>query len=158
MTSAPPHRLVAVDLDEVSLGGNSPDRDHERRVAIRDLLAANEFRVPGHAGPYALKLALHNNRLAFDIRTPEGSPIVTHLLSLKPLRGLLKDYLMLCEHHGAALRNATPAQIETIDMGRRGLHNDGAEHLAVRLKGKVEADFETMRRLFTLMTALHWKG
>lgn len=152
------HRLAAVTLDENSIGAGTADQDQERRTAIYDLLEDNHFVVPGHTGPYSLRLALYEARLAFDIRTADGAPLVVHLLSLKPLRSLFKDYLMLCDSYVAAIRTATPAQIEAIDMGRRGLHNEAAERLAERLKGKVETDFATMRRLFTLLTALHWKG
>ena len=152
------HRLVAVVVDEVSIGLGSADQEHERRVAIYDLLEDNEFRVPGHPGPYSLRIGLHDAKLAFDIRTADDTPIMVHLLSLKPLRPLLKDYLALCGSYVEAIRSATPAQIEAIDMGRRGLHNEAAERLAERLKGKIETDFDTMRRLFSLLTALHWKG
>lgn len=153
------HRLVAVTLDEVSIGTGSADQEHERRIAIYDLVEENEFRVPGHAGgPYCLTIALHDSKLALDVRTKDGAPVVVHLLSLKPLRSLVKDYLMLCDNYVAAIRSSTPAQIEAIDMGRRGLHDEAAEKLALRLKGKIETDFSTMRRLFTLLTALHSKG
>ena len=152
-------RLVAVTLDEASIGFGNADQAHERRVAIFDLLEENAFAVPGHTGgPYSLVIAIHDAKLAFDIRSADGTPIIVHLLSLKPLRGILKDYLLLCDSYVAAIRTASPAQIEAIDMGRRSLHNDGAESLAQRLNGKVEADFDTMRRLFTLIAALHWNG
>lgn len=153
------HRLAGVALDAASIGAGSPDQAHERRTAIQDLLEANRFVVPGHAGgPYHLILSVRDAKLVLDIRTEAGEPVMVHLLSLRPLRGLLKDYLLVCDTHFAAARTASPAQIEAIDMGRRGLHNEGAERLAARLAGKVETDFATMRRLFTLITALHWKG
>ena len=160
MTGAgPSNRLIAVHLDEASIGHGTADQAHERRVAIFDLLEENAFGLPGQAGgPYALTIAIHDAKLALDIRTAEGAPIVVHLLSLKPLRGILKDYLLLCDSYVAAIRTASPSQIEAIDMGRRSLHNDGAETLAQRLSGKIDADFNTMRRLFTLITALHWNG
>ncbi|MCW6508373.1 UPF0262 family protein [Lichenifustis flavocetrariae] len=151
--------LVSVTLDEASIGHGTPDQAHERRTAIEDLIEVNRFIVPGHAGgPYALTLAIHDAKLAFDIRTPGGDKVVLHLLSLRPFRSILKDYMMVCESYVAAIRTAPPSQIEAIDMGRRGLHDEGAERLAERLRGKIEADFATMRRLFTLLTALHWKG
>jgi len=152
-------RLVAVTLDDASIGRGTPDQEHEREIAIYDLIEDNVFTLTGHdGGPYSLLLALHEAKLAFDIRTDEGEKVVTHILSLTPFRKILKDYFMICESYYAAIRTATPAQIEAIDMGRRGLHNEGAQLLAERLKGKVECDMDTSRRLFTLVTALHWKG
>jgi uncharacterized protein (UPF0262 family) len=153
------NRLASITLDAASLGPGSPGQAHERQTAIADLLAANEFTVPGHGGgPYDLVLAIRDTKLAFEIRAIGGEPVMLHLLSLRPFRSLLKDYLLLCESLLTAGHMLSSAQIEAIDMGRRGLHNEGAERLAERLKGKVEADFATMRRLFTLLTALHWKG
>jgi uncharacterized protein (UPF0262 family) len=155
----PRNRLVAVTLDQASIGSGTPDQDHERRTAIYDLVEQNTFGLPNHpGGPFGLAIALRDAKLMLDIRSEAGEPIVVHFLSLKPLRSLFRDYLLLCDSYVAAIRTATPAQIEAIDMGRRGLHNEGAERLAERLKGKIEADFDTMRRLFTLLTALHWKG
>lgn len=152
-------RLVSVTLDEASIERGSADQEHERTIAIYDLIEENTFGLPGHdGGPYALQMALHDAKLLLDIRDQEGSTLVTHILSLTPFRRILKDYFMVCESYYAAIRTATPAQIEAIDMGRRGLHNDGATLLAERLKGKVECDNDTARRLFTLVTALHWKG
>lgn len=152
-------RLVSVTLDEASIGRGSPDQEHERAIAIYDLVEQNTFGVPGHdGGPYTLHIAMHDAKLAFDMRTADGEHVVTHILSLSPFRRLLKDYFMICESYYSAIRTATPSQIEAIDMGRRGLHNDGATLLAQRLEGKLECDFETARRIFTLVTALHWKG
>jgi uncharacterized protein (UPF0262 family) len=157
--SADRKKLVAVTLDENSIGRGNADQEHERAIAIYDLVEANTFGVPGHdGGPYELMIALHEAKLAFDIRQEGGESIITHILSLTPFRRILKDYFMVCESYYAAIRTATPAQIEAIDMGRRGLHNDGAKLLAERLEGKVECDFDTARRIFTLVTALHWKG
>ena len=152
-------RLVAVTLDEASIGRGSPDQEHERAVAIYDIVEANRFSLPEHdGGPYALHLALIENRLCFDIRTESGDPVVAHHLSLTPFRRVIKDYEMICDSYYRAIRTASPAQIEAIDMGRRGLHNEAAELLAQRLEGKVEIDFDTARRIFTLIFALHWKG
>jgi uncharacterized protein (UPF0262 family) len=152
-------RLVAVTLDDKSIGRGNPDQEHERAIAIYDLVEANSFGVPGHdGGPYELMIALHDSKLAFDIREAGGSQVMTHILSLTPFRRILKDYFQVCESYYAAIRTATPSQIEAIDMGRRGLHNDGAKLLAERLDGKIECDFDTSRRIFTLVTALHWKG
>ncbi len=152
-------RLVAVTLDDASIGRGTPDQEHEREIAIYDLIEDNVFTLTGHdGGPYSLLLALHEAKLAFDIRTDEGEKVVTHILSLTPFRKILKDYFMICESYYAAIRTATPSQIEAIDMGRRGLHNEGAQLLVERLKGKIDCDINTSRRLFTLVTALHWKG
>ena len=152
-------RLVAVELDEETLGRGTPDQEHERRVAIFDLVEDNTFALPNHAGgPYRLGIALQGSRLALEVRTDDNQPVVIHLLSLTPFRSILKDYFFMCERYYLAIRTATPSQIEAIDMGRRGLHNEAAELLTARLEGKITADFETMRRLFTLVTALHWKG
>jgi uncharacterized protein (UPF0262 family) len=152
-------RLVAVILDDTSIGRGNPDQEHERAIAIYDLVESNSFGVPGHAGgPYELMIALHDSKLAFDIRAAGGVQVMTHILSLTPFRRILKDYFQVCESYYAAIRTATPSQIEAIDMGRRGLHNDGAKLLAERLDGKIDCDFDTARRIFTLVTALHWKG
>ena len=158
--SAPDRKkLVAVLLDENSIGRGNADQEHERAIAIYDLVESNSFGVPGHeGGPYELLIALHDAKLAFNIRQEGGDSVITHILSLTPFRRILNDYFMVCESYYAAIRTATPAQIEAIDMGRRGLHNDGAKLLAERLDGKVECDFDTARRIFTLVTALHWKG
>ena len=152
-------KLVAITLDEASIGRGTPDQEHEREIAIYDLIEENVFEIPGHdGGPYSLVLALHEAKLALDIRTDTGDKVITHILSLTPFRRILKDYFMVCESYYAAIRTATPAQIEAIDMGRRGLHNEGTELLMERLKNKIDIDFDTARRLFTLITVLHWKG
>lgn len=143
----------------MSIGTANADQEHERRVAIFDLVEANSFRLPGHErGPYHLAIGLHGTQLALDIRTEAGEPVIVHLLSLKPFRSIFRDYLMLCDSYVAAIRTATPDRIQAIDMGRRGLHNEGAERLAERLNGKIVADFDTLRRLFTLLTALQWRA
>jgi uncharacterized protein (UPF0262 family) len=152
-------RLSAVTLDEQSIGRGSADQEHERAIAIYDLLEDNRFAVVGHdGGPYSLVIALHDAKLVFDIRDENGEAVVAHILSLTPFKRILKDYFMICETYYAAIRQATPSRIEAIDMGRRGLHNEGAQLLAERLKGKIDTDPDTARRLFTLVTALHWKG
>ena len=152
-------KLVSVRLDEESIGRGHPDQEHERNTAIFDLLEQNVFGVPGRDdGPYVLNIALREKRLVFEICSEENESIVTHILSLSPLRRLLKDYFEICESYYSAIRTASPAQIEAIDMGRRGLHNDGAQMLAERFAGKIDCDFDTARRLFTLVTALHWKS
>jgi uncharacterized protein (UPF0262 family) len=152
-------RLVAVTLDEESIGRSSPDVDHERTIAIYDLLEQNSFAPVGHdGGPYTLHLSINDNRLVFDIRLEDGTPVVAHLFSLSPLRRIVKDYYMICDSYYQAIRTATPDKIEAIDMGRRGIHNDGSTILMERLKEKVTVDFDTARRLFTLICVLHWKG
>ena len=152
-------KLVLVTLDENSIGRGNADQEHERLIAIYDLVECNCFALPNHSGgPYGLHLAMEEKKLAFDIRGADGEPVVKHILSLSPFRRLLKDYFMVCESYYAAIRTATPSQIEAIDMGRRGLHDEGAALLAERLDGKIECDFDTARRLVTLITALHWKG
>jgi uncharacterized protein (UPF0262 family) len=155
----PPQRLVAVTLDENSIGRSNPDVEHERAIAIYDLLEQNSFAPAGDSGgPYTLHLSITGNRLVFDIRKEDGAPVVAHLLSLAPLRSVVKDYFLICDSYYEAIRTATPDKIEAIDMGRRGLHNEGSKLLMERLHYKVEVDFDTARRLFTLICVLHWKG
>ena len=152
-------RLVKITLDEGSIGRYSQDIEHERAVAIYDLIEDNSFAPADHdGGPYALHLSITENRLVFDIRQQDGTPLMAHLLSLTPFRKIVKDYFMICDSYYKAIRTASPTQIEAIDMGRRGLHNEGSELLKERLKEKIEVDFDTARRLFTLICVLHWKG
>ena len=159
MPAAMKQRLVSVTLDEDSIGRSNPDVEHERKVAIYDLLEMNSFAPVGHGGgPYALHLSINGNRLVFDIRLEDGTPVVAHLFSLSPLRRIVKDYYMICDSYYQAIRTATPDKIEAIDMGRRGVHNEGSRVLMERLKGKVMIDIDTARRLFTLICVLHWKG
>lgn len=150
-------RLQSIVIDEASLAAASQDQVHEREVAIFDLLEGNVFAPEGSEdGPYDLNISLIENRLALDIRGPGYER--RHLLSLSPFRGIIKDYFMVCSSYYQAIRGSTPTQIEALDMGRRGLHNEGSALLRERLKGKVETDDETARRLFTLICALHWRG
>jgi uncharacterized protein (UPF0262 family) len=162
MTRAKPartNRLVAITLDEKSIGRSSPDIEHERAVAIYDLIEENSFAPVGHdGGPYALNLSLKENRLVFDIRLADGEPVMAHILSLTPFKRIVKDYFLICDSYYAAIRTATPDRIEAIDMGRRGLHDEGSHILQEALKRKVKVDFDTARRLFTLICVLHWKG
>ena len=152
-------RLVSVKLDEASIGRSNPDIEHEREVAIYDLLEMNHFAPVGHdGGPYALHLSVNGNRLVFDIRLEDGAPVMAHLFSLSPLRRIVKDYYMICDSYYAAIRTATPDKIEAIDMGRRGLHDEGSRILQDAIKRKVTVDFDTARRLFTLICVLHWRG
>jgi uncharacterized protein (UPF0262 family) len=157
--AATQQRLAAVTLDEETIGRANEDVEHEREVAIYDLLEKNSFAPVGHAdGPYALHLSINGNRLVFDIRMTDGMPVVAHLFSLSPLRRIVKDYYLICDSYYQAIRTATPDKIEAIDMGRRAIHNDGSQILMERLKGKVTVDVDTARRLFTLICVLHWKG
>ncbi|MGQ3018354.1 UPF0262 family protein [Phenylobacterium sp.] len=151
------HRLQSVEIDQQSLGAISRDQEQERQIAIFDLLESNRF-VPEGAeeGPYDLHMGLMENRLVLDVTGPGYEK--RHILSLSPFRMLIKDYFMICESYYQAIRNATPAQIEALDMGRRGLHNEGSELLRARLAGKIETDLDTARRLFTLICALHYKS
>ncbi len=152
-------RLVSVTLDEASIGRSNPDVEHERAVAIYDLLEQNTFQPVGHdGGPYALHLSINSNRLVFDIRLEDGTPVMAHLFSLTPLRRIVKDYYIICDSYYQAIRTATPDKIEAIDMGRRAIHNDGSHILMERLQDKVTVDLDTARRLFTLICVLHWKG
>jgi uncharacterized protein (UPF0262 family) len=152
-------RLAAVTIDEASLGRTSDDAEHERRVAIYDLIEQNQFRPVGHAGgPYALRLGINGSRLVFDIRLADDTPVIAHLLSLAPFRRIVKDYFVVCDSYYAAIRTATPDRIEALDMGRRALHDEGSRLVIERLKTKVDIDFDTARRLFTLISVLHWKG
>ena len=168
MTKLPPqddskdskNRVIAVTLDEESIGRSGPDIEHERAIAIYDLIEQNLFAPEGTAaeGPFKLHIGITGNRLMFDIRREDDAPVVVHLLSLGPFRRIVKDYFMICDSYYQAIRTATPDKIEAIDMGRRGIHDEGSRTLQERLKGKVRVDFETARRLFTLITVLHWKG
>jgi len=151
--------LAAVTLDEASLGSTNDDVEHERRVAIYDLIEDNNFRPLGHdGGPYALQLGISGSRLVFDIRESDGTPVIAHMLSLAPFRRIVKDYFVVCDSYYTAIRTATPDRIEALDMGRRGLHDEGSRIVMERLKRKVDLDFDTARRLFTLISVLHWKG
>jgi len=153
------NRVAAVTLDEESIGRSGPDIEHERAIAIYDLIEQNLFVPEGNfSGPYTLHIGITGNRLMFDIKRQDGTPCVVHLLSLTPFRRIVKDYFMICDSYYQAIRTATPDKIEAIDMGRRGIHDEGSRTLMERLEGKVRVDFETARRLFTLISVLHWKG
>ena len=162
MTPAKPadkNRLVAVTLDEGSIGSSSRDIEHERATAIYDLIEENSFAPVGQSGgPYALNISLKDNRLMLDIRHEDGTPAIAHILSLSPFKRIVKDYFLICDSYYAAIRTATPDKIEAIDMGRRGLHDEGSHILQDAIKRKVTVDFDTARRLFTLICVLHWKG
>lgn len=152
-------RLVDVVLDE-SIGRSTPDVEHERAVAIFDLIEENSFHPVGDeaGGPYRLRLSLVESRLVMEVNRENGDHVITHILSLTPFRRVVKDYFLICESYFEAIKSSSPSQIEAIDMGRRGLHNEGSQTLMERLAGKIEVDFDTARRLFTLVCVLHWRG
>ncbi len=153
------NRLIHVQLDEKVFVRRKPEVEHERAVAIYDLLEDNYFCPLGdQQGPFILHLSLVDNRLIFDVRSEAGDPLVDIPLSLAPFRGLVKDYFIVCESYYDAIKHATPAQIEAIDLGRRGLHNEGSALLRERLAGKIDLDLKTARRLFTLICVLHIRG
>ena len=152
-------RLVEVTLDEASIGRNNAEVEHEREVAIFDLLERNAFALEGHdGGPYTLHLSLADNRLVFTFGDTDRAPIQHVMLSLSPFRRLVKDYFLICESYYQAIKTQPASKIEAIDMGRRGIHDEGSQLLMERLKGKIAVDLPTARRLFTLLCALHWKG
>ena len=152
-------RLIAINLDEASIARGNPSIEHERKVAIYDILEGNKFELEGRkGGPYVLDLRIIEDRLVFAVAEESAGDPFTVVLSLTPLRRLIKDYFIICESYYAALRTAPPARIQAIDMGRRALHDEGSRVLIERLKGKITVDGDTARRLFTLICALHWKG
>jgi uncharacterized protein (UPF0262 family) len=154
-----PFRVAVVTLDKDSIGRASLDVEYERAVAIEDLIEENSFAPVGHdGGPYALYLRIAENRLVFDIRLADNSPVVTHFLSLNPFKRVVKDYFLVCDSYYAAIKTASPDRIEALDMGRRAVHDEGSQLLLERIKHRVVVDFNTARRLFTLVCALHWKG
>jgi len=157
------HRIKEIKLDERTIMWRNADVEQERRIAIYDLIEENSFRPhrdypDDYAGPYLLGLAVEEGRLVLDLSREDGSPLETLILSLGTLRRPIKDYFAICDSYFDAIRHATPAQIETVDMARRGIHNDAAELLKERLGGKIEVDFNTARRLFTLICVLHIRG
>lgn len=163
MSGRPPsragQRIVNLTLDEGLAGRRSPEVEHERAVAIYDLIEDNRFAlVDGGPGPYNLHLSVAENRLVLDVRSQAEHPIEEVVLSLVPFRRIVKDYFTVCESYFNAIKTATPSRIEAIDMGRRGLHNEGSELLRERLAGRIDVDFGTARRLFTLICVLHIRG
>lgn len=151
-------RLISVTLDSGTIGRGPPDVEHERAVAIYDLVEESSFVVKSQPGPYRLVLSLSEQRLVFDIRAEDDVPVMMHALSLTPFRKVVKDYFLICDSYRQAIRFGSPSRIEAIDMARRGLHDEGSEILRARLKGKVDLDMDTARRLFTLISVLHWRG
>lgn len=152
-------RIANIFLDEDSLVRRSPEVEHERAVAIFDLLEENSFIVTDvDDGPYHLHLRIEENRLVFDVRNTANEPVRLVMLSLSPFRTLVRDYFMICESYYNAIKTSSPSQIEAIDMGRRAVHNEGAAKLQERLDGKFEMDEATARRLFTLFCVLQIRG
>jgi len=157
--AGPVFRIAAITLDEATVVRRGPDVEHERKVAMYDLIEENCFTPQGSpGGPYHLHLAIEENRLVFDIRLADEAPHGKVVLSLTPFRRIVKDYFLICDSYYKAIQSATPSQIEAIDMGRRGIHNEGSTLLMDRLAGKIEVDFDTARRLFTLVCVLHIRG
>jgi len=156
MTEA--RRIVDISLDEESVARRSPEVEHERAVALFDLLEENDFALVGEPGPYKLHIGIFEQRLVFGVHGPDDRKLRDIVLSLTPLRKVVKDYFLVCESYYAAIKKLGPSQIEALDMGRRGLHDEGSELLRERLAGKVEIDHDTARRLFTLICALHIKA
>jgi len=151
-------RLISVILDDDSIGRGPPDIEHERAVAIYDLVEESRFAVRARPGPYRLALSLSERRLIFEIRDEGDQPQIIHALSLTPLRKVVKDYSLMVGSYREAVRSGTPSRIEAIDMARRGLHDEAADIVRTRLKGKVDVDRDTARRLFTLIYVLHLRG
>lgn len=151
------HYIVEINIDADSLPATSPEMQHERRVAIFDLLEENQFRpLDSSNGPYIVNLILEDSRrLVFDVKRSNGSDRGRYSVSLTPFRRIIKDYFMICESYHNAIRTATSAQIEAIDMGRRGLHNEGSRLLTDSLRNSIEIEFNTSRRIFTLICSLH---
>jgi uncharacterized protein (UPF0262 family) len=152
-------RIAAIELDEKTLVRRTRQIDQEREIAIYDLLEENSFRpMNSPGGPYKLVLGIEESRLVFDIRLEDDAPHGRIMLSLTPFRKVVKDYFLICESYFKAIREAPPSQIETLDMSRRAVHNEGSQLLLERLSGKIDIDHDTARRLFTLICVLHLKG
>ena len=160
-------RISHIALDEATILWRNADIEQERRIAIFDLIEENTFKpirafTAGQEGPYRLRLSVHEGRLALQVAAEEngeqGAELETLILGLGRFRRLIRDYFAICDSYYQAIRKATAAEIETIDMARRGIHNEAAELLLERLDGKVETDFATARRLFTLICVLHIRG
>ena len=161
--SSPDYRIADIKLDERTILWRNADIEQERRVAIFDLLEGNVFQPlsaasHGNHGPYKVLLGVEEGRLTVAIAGADDTPLEQFVLPLAPFRRTVRDYFAICESYYQAIRNATPQQIETVDMARRAIHNDAAEALKERLEQKVLVDFDTARRLFTLICVLHIRG
>lgn len=157
------HRIIHIELDEQTIVWRNADIEQERRIAIYDLIEDNSFqplseRCAGYDGPYSLTLSVTEGRLVMQIGREDKSPLETIILALGRFRRPIRDYFAICDSYYQAIRQATSQEIETIDMARRGVHNQAAELLVERLEGKITVDFPTARRLFTLICVLHIKG
>jgi len=158
--AAPDHRIVDIKLDERTILWRNADIEQERRVAIFDLLEGNFFKPvgpydDGYAGPYKLLMGVEEGRLTVALSRADDTPLESFVVPLSPFRRIVRDYFAICDSYFKAIRNATPSQIETIDMARRGIHNDAAELVIDRFASRVEVDHDTARRLFTLICVLH---
>lgn len=152
-------RLVAITLDDASIARANATMRQEREMAVYDILDGNQFTLEDRdEGPYKLNLSIAEDRLVMAVGTPSTDVVATYVLSLTPLRRIMKDYFTVCDSYYQAIRTSPPSRIQAIDMGRRSLHDDGSRLLAERLKGKISIDHDTARRLFTLICALHWRG
>lgn len=157
-------RLIHVELDDTGLPAPTPEVERERKVALFDLLEENTFALARRdgrevpEGPYQLTLSIKDRRLVFTVRTEDGQLASEFHLSVTPLKQVIKDYFQICESYYDAVKRLPPAQIEAIDMGRRGIHDEGSRQLLERLEGKIETDMATARRLFTLVCVLHMRG
>lgn len=156
-----PRSIIRIELDERSFLRRRPEVEHEREVALFDLLEENTFTLKGEGtcvGPYHLRLALREDRLVFDVRDEGDTPQKEIVLAVRPFRAVIKDYFLVCENYFDAIKTSSPSQIEAIDMGRRALHNEGAQMLEERLREHVDLDNNTARRFFTLLCILHMRG
>mgnify|MGYP001192830816 CR=1 FL=1 len=152
-------RIVEITLDPKSLGNSNANTEHEREVAIFDIVDGNSFAIEGFdEGPYKLFLSIVDDRLVLNIGSKDNAALLQHNVPLMPLKRIMKDYFMVCESYYAAVRSAPPARIQAIDVSRRGLHDEGSVVLREKLRDKITVDADTARRLFTLVCALHWKG
>jgi uncharacterized protein (UPF0262 family) len=157
-------RIAHIDLDDANLPPPTPEIEQERKVAIFDLLEDNTFVLPQRddrpvpEGPYNVNLSIRDKRLVFDVQTETNEKAAEFHLSLSPFKQVVKDYYQICESYFEAVKTMPPSQIETIDMARRGIHNEGSRVLQERLEGKAEIDTDTARRLFTLICVLHFGG
>jgi uncharacterized protein (UPF0262 family) len=156
--SAADNRLVDVKLDEKSVVRRNQTVEHERAIALFDLMEENSFALIGHPGPYHWRLGIEDNRLILDVRSPAEDPLERVQLPLAGFRSVVRDYFQICDSYYTAIKTQSLAQIEAIDMGRRGLHNEGSEMLRDRLQDKITLDHNTARRLFTLICVLHIRG
>ena len=151
-------RIGRITIDQGSIRHLSMEVEHERNVAVADLLGDNAFAPVGMGcGPYGVHLRIEEGRLVFDVRSAETEKKTSVALSVAPLRGIVRDYFLICESYYSALKESTPSRLEAVDMGRRGVHNEGSEKLKSLLEGKIAVDHQTARRLFTLICVLHIK-